>query len=107
MEGTAYGQQPARIRGTEPGGHCCESCANSTRVRTGPERVRMMFLTVLPLWVSGILLIGLPTLIAMGGPILIRRRLSLERLSTNNEVAGFKFATIGVLYAVLLAFAVI
>ena len=34
----------------------------------------MMFLTVLPLWVSGILLIGLPTLIAMGGPILIRRR---------------------------------
>jgi hypothetical protein len=67
----------------------------------------MMFLTVLPLWVSGILLIGLPTLIAMGGPILIRRRLSLERLSTNNEVAGFKFATIGVLYAVLLAFAVI
>jgi hypothetical protein len=67
----------------------------------------MMFLTVLPLWVSGILLIGLPTLIAMGGPILIRRHLSLERLSTNNEVAGFKFATIGVLYAVLLAFAVI
>jgi hypothetical protein len=32
---------------------------------------------------------------------------SLERLSSNNEVAGFKFATVGVLYAVLLAFAVI
>lgn len=66
-----------------------------------------MFLTVLPLWVSGILLIALPTLVAMCGPVLIRRRVSLERLSTNNEVAGFKFATIGVLYAVLLAFAVI
>lgn len=66
-----------------------------------------MLLTVLPLWMSGILLIGLPTLVAMSGPVLIRRRLSLERLSTNNEVAGFKFATIGVLYAVLLAFAVI
>jgi Protein of unknown function (DUF4239) len=37
----------------------------------------------------------------------VRRRVSLERLSTNNEVAGFKFATIGVIYAVLLGFAVI
>jgi hypothetical protein len=47
------------------------------------------------------------TLIVMSGTILIRRRIGLERLSANNEVAGFKFATIGVLYAVLLGFAVI
>jgi hypothetical protein len=66
-----------------------------------------MVLTLLPLWLSGLLLVGVPTLLAMGGPVLIRRRLSLERLRTNNEVAGFKFATVGVLYAVLLAFAVI
>jgi hypothetical protein len=66
-----------------------------------------MFLTNLPLWVSGILLVVLPTLLAMAGPILVRRRVRLERLSNNNEVAGFKFATIGVLYAVLLAFAVV
>ncbi len=66
-----------------------------------------MILTFLPLWLSAILLVGLPTLLAMGGPALIRRRLSLERLRANNEVAGFKFATVGVLYAVLLAFAVI
>jgi hypothetical protein len=31
----------------------------------------------------------------------------LNQLRTNNEVAGFKFATVGVLYAVLLAFAVV
>jgi Protein of unknown function (DUF4239) len=31
----------------------------------------------------------------------------LERLATNNEVAGFEFAAVAVLYAVLLAFAVI
>jgi len=43
----------------------------------------------------------------MGAPILIRRRVELARLRTKNEVAGFKFATVGVLYAVLLAFAVI
>ncbi len=43
----------------------------------------------------------------MLGPGLIRRHVLLTRLSTNNEVAGFKFATIGVLYAVMVAFAII
>ena len=37
---------------------------------------------------------------------MVRRHVALERLTTNNEVAGFKFATVGVLYAVLLAFAI-
>ena len=67
----------------------------------------MMFFTTQPLWLSGILLVGLTTLIAMVGPVLVRRRVNLDRLRTNNEVAGFKFATVGVLYAVLLGFAVI
>jgi hypothetical protein len=39
--------------------------------------------------------------------MLIRRRISLERLTTNNDIAGFKFATVGVIYAVMLAFAII
>ena len=65
------------------------------------------FLTSLPLWLSGLLVVGLPTALAMVGPVLVRRYVSLERLTTNNEVAGFKFAAVGVLYAVLLAFAVI
>ena len=38
-----------------------------------------------------------------GGPALLHAR----QLRLNNEVAGFKFATVGVLYAVLLAFAVV
>ena len=42
----------------------------------------------------------------MAGPLIVRR-FGLDRLQANNEVAGFKFATVGVLYAVLLAFAVI
>jgi len=67
----------------------------------------MMFLTTSPLWMSWILLVGVPTLLAMAGPIVVRRFVGLDRLSTNNEVAGFKFATVGVLYAVLLAFVVI
>jgi Na+/melibiose symporter-like transporter len=43
----------------------------------------------------------------MCGPVLVRRQVDLARLTTNNEIAGFKFATVGVIYAVLLAFAVI
>ncbi len=67
----------------------------------------MYLLTVLPLWASGLLLVGVTTLIAMMGPAFVRRHVSLARLSTNNEVAGFKFATVGVLYAVMVAFAII
>lgn len=67
----------------------------------------MMSLTTLPLWFSTLLLVVLPTAIAMAGPIVVRRYVRLDRLRTNNEVAGFKFATVGVLYAVLLAFAII
>jgi len=62
---------------------------------------------VLPLWLSGLLLVGGTTLVATFGPMLVRRYVALERLSTNNEVAGAKFQTLGTIYAVLLAFAVI
>jgi uncharacterized protein DUF4239 len=65
------------------------------------------FLTGLPLWLSGLLVVGLPTVLAMCGPILVRRYVTPEKLTKNNEVAGFKFAVVGVLYAVLLAFAII
>ena len=65
------------------------------------------FLTSQPLWLSGLLMVALPTALAMLGPVLVRRCVHLDRLTTNNEVAGFKFAAVAVLYAVLLAFAVI
>jgi cation transport ATPase len=64
-------------------------------------------LAALPLWLSGLLLVGGSTLIATFGPVLVRRYVALERLTTNNEVAGFKFQTLGTIYAVLLAFVVI
>lgn len=66
----------------------------------------MYFLTTRPVWVLCLLALAL-TFLAMSGPFIVRRYVSLDRLTTNNEVAGFKFATMGVLYAVLLAFAVI
>lgn len=66
-----------------------------------------LLLSSLPLWVSAALLVLLPTALAMCGPVVVRRRVTLEKLASNNEIAGFKFATVGVIYAVLLAFAVI
>jgi hypothetical protein len=65
------------------------------------------FLTGQPLWLSALILIGLGTALSMLGPRIVRRYVALERLTANNEIAGFKYATLGVLYAVLLAFAII
>jgi hypothetical protein len=67
----------------------------------------MTALAALPIWISGLLFLGLGTVAAMLGTVLVRRYVPLAELRTNNEVAGFKFATVGVLYAVLLAFAVL
>ncbi len=67
----------------------------------------MLFLTTMPLWLSALAIVGAATLVAMAGPSLIRRRIDLDRLSANNEVAGFKFATVGVIYAVMLAFSIL
>jgi hypothetical protein len=65
------------------------------------------FIITAPLWVQALLIVVLPTLLSMLGPVLVRRFVALENLATNNEVAGFKFATVGVLYAVLLAFSIV
>jgi hypothetical protein len=67
----------------------------------------IFFLTSQSLWVSGAIIVGLGIVLSMLGPTLVRRYVKLERLTANNEIAGFKFATLGVLYAVLLAFAII
>lgn len=67
----------------------------------------LLFLSGLPTWLGILLLVVLPTFLAMAGPIVIRRFVTLEHLATNNEIAGFKFATVGVIYSVLVAFAVI
>jgi len=64
----------------------------------------MLLLNTMPLWVSA-LIGGIITLITASIPALIRRRINLDTLRVNNEVAWCKFATVGVLYAVLIAFA--
>jgi hypothetical protein len=65
------------------------------------------YLSSQPLWLLIALIVIVPTGVAMGAQLLIRRWVGVARLVKNNEIAGFKFATVGVIYAVLLAFTVI
>jgi hypothetical protein len=67
----------------------------------------MLFLTTNSIWIAAFILLVPTTIVAMCGPAIVRRYVPLDRLSFNNEVAGFKFATVGVIYAVLLAFAIL
>jgi Protein of unknown function (DUF4239) len=67
----------------------------------------VLWLTSLPIWMCAALVVGVTTLAAMVVTGLVRRIVGFERLVSNNEVAGFKFAVLGVVYAVLLGFAVI
>ena len=58
-------------------------------------------------WLWGILLVGAMVLLAVAGSLLARRWVGAEVLKLNNEVAGFIYAVIGVVYAVLLGFTAI
>jgi len=61
----------------------------------------------IPLWVTAVLLTIGAAVYSIGLMLLTRALYGVDRLSLNNEVAGFKFAVIGVFYAVMLAFIVI
>ena len=65
------------------------------------------FLSSLPLWLLIAVIVAIPTVLAMVAQALIHERVGVAKLARNNEIAGFKFATVGVIYAVLLAFTVI
>ncbi len=59
------------------------------------------------LWLSALLVVGGSIALALGGMLLVRRSVGVAVLERHNEVAGFIYAVMGVLYAVLLAFVVI
>lgn len=60
-----------------------------------------------PLWVTVVLVTVGAAVYSIGLMLATRTFLGADRLSQNNEVAGFKFAVVGVFYAVMLAFIVI
>ncbi|MCX6996027.1 MAG: DUF4239 domain-containing protein [Kiritimatiellaeota bacterium] len=67
---------------------------------------RYILLHVPPL-VLGTVIVTLSVAVVITGLLLVRRFIPTERLRLHNDVAGFLFGTVGVIYAVLLAFTVI
>ena len=57
--------------------------------------------------VYGVLVIGLICLVAVGGLELVQRLVPADSRQPHNDVAGFIYAALGVIYAVLLALVVI
>jgi hypothetical protein len=51
---------------------------------------------------TGLLIVAVATLVAVGGLVLVQVLVSTERRKQHNEVAGFIYAVLGVSYAVLL-----
>jgi hypothetical protein len=67
----------------------------------------LMLLNETSPWVVALGLVAVAEIYSIGLMLLFRTRMGAERLALNNEVAGFKFAVVGVFYAVLLAFVVV
>jgi ABC-type multidrug transport system fused ATPase/permease subunit len=57
-----------------------------------------------PVFVSAAIFIGVILLLAVAGGLIFHRFVPHEDLVEHNEIAGFVFAVVGVVYAVLLAF---
>jgi len=64
-------------------------------------------LAAMPLWLSLLLVVVAPTAFTGFALVRFRHQIALERLKTDIEVTSFTFATISVVYAVLLGFAVL
>jgi hypothetical protein len=55
-------------------------------------------------WIWGFLFVGATVGLAIGGMLLVRRSVTLSTLESHNQVAGYIYSVVGVVYAVLLAF---
>lgn len=66
-----------------------------------------LVLLKVPTIVLGVIIISSAVIISIAGLLIVRRHIPHHRLKTHNDVAGPIFATVGVIYAVLLAFVVV
>ncbi|MBI2322651.1 MAG: hypothetical protein HYU88_11345 [Chloroflexi bacterium] len=67
----------------------------------------MILLAAMPLALAGVLIVGGTIVLAVVGLLAVRRLVPVPTLRSHNDVAGFIFATLGVIYAVLLALVVV
>jgi hypothetical protein len=66
-----------------------------------------MSMSNIPIWLVGILAVVLSVSLAVGVMLLVQRFVNREDLREGHDVAGFIYAVVGVIYAVVLAFVVI
>lgn len=59
------------------------------------------------LYMIGLIWVLAATAIAIGGMLLVRKRVGIEKLLSYHEVAGYMLSVVGTLYAVLLGFVVV
>lgn len=64
-------------------------------------------MTSLEIWFWSLLFVVVSPALAVGGALLVRRAVRPEVLARHNDVAGFIYAVLGVVYAVLLGFTAI
>jgi hypothetical protein len=64
-------------------------------------------LSELPFFGMGLIIVGLTVILSIFGLVLVRRFVSDHHLKLHNDIAGAIFQTLGVSYAVLLAFMVV
>ncbi|MGE5260386.1 MAG: DUF4239 domain-containing protein [Actinomycetota bacterium] len=64
-------------------------------------------LNALPVWALAAIVVGLSVIFSVGLQLIVRWYFGVDIIAANHEVAGFKFAVVGVAYAVLLAFVVV
>ena len=55
-------------------------------------------------WIWGLLVVGATVGLAIGGMLLVAALVTLSTLENHNQVAGYIYSVVGVVYAVLLAF---
>ncbi len=67
----------------------------------------LMFLLQFPSWVVATVVCGGSVAISLIGAMFVHRRIPSPLRRPNNEVGGFIYATLGVVYAVILAFVVV
>jgi len=61
----------------------------------------------IPTWVIAAVMIVISVGIAVGGVLLVRRLVDIRKFKEHHDIAGPIFSTIGVIYAVLLAFVLV
>ena len=64
-------------------------------------------LIYIPTWLIGSIMVAIAIIIAVGGVLLVHHFVNVKTLKSHHDIAGPIFATIGVVYAVMLSYVLI